>query len=121
MIARTNELVLFLLASLVFLATTEVGYRLGLRQKDRQDEESRKHIGSLQAALLGLLALLLGFNFAMASSRYDSRRALLQEEVTAIGTAYLRARILLTGSCRVRLGINQLSQHPDSIHAGGCR
>ena len=43
---------------------------------------------------MGLLALLLGFNFAMAASRFEARRALIQEEVNAIGTAYLRAQLL---------------------------
>ena len=31
----------------------------------------------------------IGFNFAMATSRFDARTTLMQEEVNAINTAYL--------------------------------
>jgi hypothetical protein len=35
---------------------------------------------------LGLLALLLGFTFALAVDRFDARRGLVLEEANAIGT-----------------------------------
>jgi hypothetical protein len=54
----------------------------------------RSHVLSLQTALLGLLSLLLGFNFAMAVARFDARNALLQEEISAINTTHLRAQLL---------------------------
>ncbi len=39
----------------------------------------RAHIGALQAAVLGLLALLLGFTFAMTGARYvrEPQKALI--------------------------------------------
>jgi hypothetical protein len=43
---------------------------------------------------LGLLALLLGFTFALAVSRYETRRTLIVAEANAIGTTYLRASLL---------------------------
>lgn len=46
------------------------------------------------SAVLGLLALLLGFTFALAVDRYETRRALVVEEANAIGTAYLRSQLL---------------------------
>lgn len=46
------------------------------------------------SALLGLLALLLGFTFALAVDRYETRRVLVLQEANAIGTAYLRAQLL---------------------------
>ncbi len=46
------------------------------------------------SAVLGLLALLLGFTFALAVDRYETRRALVLEEANAIGTAYLRTQLL---------------------------
>lgn len=55
----------------------------------RPDVES--HIVS---GVLGLLALLLGFTFAIAMDRYDTRRALVLAESNAIGTAYLRTQLL---------------------------
>src|SRR5262249_43004420 len=51
-------------------------------------------VGAIQAAVLALLGLLLGFSFSMAVSRFDARKQLVVEEANAIGTAYLRARLL---------------------------
>jgi hypothetical protein len=47
----------------------------------------------LTSSLLGLLALILGFTFAMAGSRYDSRKDNLIEEANCIGTAFLRSDV----------------------------
>lgn len=57
-------------------------------------DETRSHIGVLQAASLGLLALLLGFSFAGSSNRFLERQRLVVEEANAIGTAWLRAGLL---------------------------
>lgn len=46
------------------------------------------------SAVLGLLALLMGFSLAMALDRYEARRALVLQEANAIGTAYLRTQLL---------------------------
>jgi hypothetical protein len=62
------------------------------RGRDRDADSSQE--GYVVSATLGLLALLLGFTFAMATDRFDSRRALVVEEANAIGTAYLRAQLL---------------------------
>jgi len=58
------------------------------------DEGLHSRVSALQAALLGLLALLLGFTFSMALTRFDTRKELVLEEANAIGTTYLRARLL---------------------------
>ena len=88
------EFVLALVFLAGFLAAIEGGFRLGLRRSGRGDESDRNHLGALQAAVLGLLALLLGFTFFMSVSRFDTRKALVLEEANAIGTTYLRARFL---------------------------
>ncbi len=49
---------------------------------------------TLAGAGLGLLALMLGFTFSMALSRYEARRTAVLEEADAIGTAWLRAGLL---------------------------
>lgn len=41
-----------------------------------------------------LLALLLGFTYAMSQGRFETRRQLVVEEANAIGTTYLRAKAL---------------------------
>ena len=50
--------------------------------------------GYVVSAVLGLLALLLGFTFSLAVDRFDARRLLVLEEANAIGTAYLRSQLL---------------------------
>jgi hypothetical protein len=89
-----NELLLFLVLVALYWAATEVGFRLGIRRHATCNDADRSHASSLQSALLGLLALLLGFSFAMAVARYDGRKALVLQEANAIGTTYLRAGFL---------------------------
>lgn len=50
--------------------------------------------GPVEAAVLALLGLLLGFQFAGAAGRLDARRQLVLREANAIGTAYLRVDLL---------------------------
>lgn len=94
MLWTINEFAFLVAIFAIFLVFIEVGFRTGRRSGARHDELSRSHIGSLQVAILGLLALLLGFTFAMAVSRYDARKSLVLDEANAIGTASLRARLL---------------------------
>lgn len=50
--------------------------------------------GYIVSAVLGLLALLMGFTFAMAIDRFDTRRERVLLEANAIETAWLRAQLL---------------------------
>jgi len=93
-IYRLDLWVIFLLTIALFALATEVGFRLGRRAKAKVPESAKSHIGTLEGAVLALLALMLGFSFAMALSRYDTRRDLVLAEADAIGTAYLRAQLL---------------------------
>jgi len=54
----------------------------------------RSDFDLLRAGALTLLALIIGFSFAMAVSRYDQRKNLEEAEANAIGTEYLRADLL---------------------------
>lgn len=87
---------LILIASVVlFLGATQIGFFLGRQaQKSGVVEHSRTQISTIQVAILGLLALLLGFTFAMSMSRYDKRKQMVLEEANAIGTTYLRTQLL---------------------------
>src|SRR5258705_3843054 len=76
------------------LAFAETGFRLGLRLHTAKDGARKGQIGGIQGAVLGLLGLLLGFTFAMAVKRYDTRRGLVLQEANAVGTTYLRASLL---------------------------
>jgi hypothetical protein len=72
--------------------SVELGYRLGRRQSPEWEKESS--VGGMVAATLGLLAFMLAFTFGLASGRFDARRQLLQDEVNAIRTSYLRSVFL---------------------------
>ena len=72
----------------------EIGRRLGLRDIARRGDKASIGIGVVDTAVYGLLALLLGFTFSGAASRFDRRRDLVADEVNAIGTAYLRIALL---------------------------
>jgi hypothetical protein len=61
---------------------------------DRTPDEGGDRDGFIISAVLGLLALLLGFTFSLAVQRFEERRELVVAEANAIGTAYLRAQIL---------------------------
>jgi hypothetical protein len=78
----------------LLLLAGEAGFRLGSRVRARSRQEPGEQVATVQAALLGLLGLLLGFTFAMSVSRYDTRKELVLEEANAIGTAHLRADFL---------------------------
>lgn len=76
------------------LAAIELGYRVGRRSAAEVEEASRTHVNTVQASLLGLLALLLGFSFSMSLQRYESRSIAVAEEANILGTTYLRAELL---------------------------
>jgi hypothetical protein len=76
------------------MAVAEGGYRVGHRRHERTGETGRGHFSAVQASLLGLLALLLGFTFHMSSLRYQTRRELVVEDANAIAALDLRGRFL---------------------------
>jgi len=86
--------VILLLLFVFLIVATELGFRLGRRQASSHSELVRGQVHNIQGALMGLLALLLGFTFAMAVSRFDNRRHMVVKEANAIGTAALRAQVL---------------------------
>ena len=73
---------LILLAGIV--GATEAGNLIGRRQNRRAPDD--KDASGLAAASLGLLALLIGFTYSMALSRYELRRQVVLEEANAIGS-----------------------------------
>lgn len=84
-------------------AAAELGYRAGRARAPRTSEHERGQVNAITGAVLGLLALLIGFTFSMAVARFDARQQLVVEEANAIGTTALRAR-MLPGDAAVRVG-----------------
>jgi hypothetical protein len=76
---------------LVLLAVVILASRTGIRL--RAGNASNEDGGYILSAALGLLALLIGFTFSLALSRYEMRTDLVLQEANAIGTTYLRAQL----------------------------
>src|ERR1700741_2401422 len=58
------------------------------------DDKESSQQGFMMSAVMGLLALLLGFTFSLSIERFDTRRSNVLNEANAIGTTYLRAQLL---------------------------
>lgn len=81
---------IFALSLLFMFGAVEFGRCLGASARVRKSET----ITMLVGALLGLLALMMGFTFSVALSRYEARLDAVLQEANAIGTTALRARLL---------------------------
>ena len=97
---NTEPLDLLPLWSLVLITAAltglamEGGYRVGRRRHAHAAEEKDTPVGAMVGSILGLLAFLLAFTFSLAATRFDDRRRVILDEANAIGTTYLRARLL---------------------------
>jgi Protein of unknown function (DUF4239) len=84
-------LLVFFVGVLIILLTSEFGWRLGARAEGRGVSGN---VSALEQSFLGLLALMIGFTFLMALTRFEIRREAVLNEANAIGTTALRARLL---------------------------
>ena len=89
------------------LIALECGYRFGNWRHLHAIEEKDAPVAAMTASILGLLAFMLAFTFSLAFSRFDDRREAVVEEANAIGTTWLRSRLLPEP---YRSEINQLLQ-----------
>jgi hypothetical protein len=90
---RLGSLELALILFGIVLGTTLLGIVTGRRLREHADT-LREPFGVVQAALAGLVGLILAFGLTMAVGRYDARRGAVVAEANAIGTTYLRAQTL---------------------------
>src|SRR5215208_2684389 len=74
-------------------AATIAGYATGNYLREHE-AKLREPFGVLQAALLGVVGLILAFGLTLAVGRYEDRRAATVAEANAIGTTYLRAQLI---------------------------
>jgi hypothetical protein len=72
----------------------DLGRRLWLRQVERHGPETKSGVGVVDAAVYGLLGLLIGFTFSGAASRFDHRRAIIGTEVSAVANVWRRIDLL---------------------------
>jgi hypothetical protein len=69
-----------------------------LRKRRPLKDEERDDFNLVETATLTLLALIIGFSFSMATTRYDQRKNYEEGEANAIGTEYVRAGLLPAGN-----------------------
>ena len=81
---------IFVLSLVALIGSALIGCYIG----DRATERASASISTLDGAILGLLALMIGFTFSMSLIRFDARRDAVLQEANAIGTTALRARLL---------------------------
>ena len=75
------------------LLLLEMGRRLGRRGK--HDQEEGAGFGAVEAAVFGLLGLLIAFTFSGAADRFNTRRNLIADEGNAAEAAYMYADMLV--------------------------
>lgn len=91
--AFSSTCIATLLLALVLVAL-EAGYRFGRRNHAVADDSVKDQTKAIDASMLGLLSLLLGFTFTMALQHHDTRHHAMVAEANAIGTAVMRAQLL---------------------------
>ena len=82
---------------LATVAAGELGCHLGRRYHPRTDEARIGHLRTILGSVLGMLALLLSFTFAMSAQRYNERRELVVRDANALGKLYLQSDFLPDG------------------------
>ena len=85
---------IFPISVAIALGSVEAGYRIAQSRLRRSQVEKEAPVGGMAGATLGLLAFMLAFTFGMAASRFEDRRQVLLSEANAIGTTYLRSKLL---------------------------
>jgi hypothetical protein len=90
---RLSTLEMALVLAVAVLGATALGVLLGRRVRHLSDS-LKEPFGVLQAALLGVVGLILAFGLSLAVTRYENRRDAVVDEANTIGTTYLRAQTL---------------------------
>ena len=95
--ASSIQLIAFLVVVGLFigiLVALAVGHYLGRLNISKETETARIRLTAVEAAVFGLMGLMIAFTFSGAASRYEARRQLTVDEANVIGTAYLRLDLL---------------------------
>jgi hypothetical protein len=90
----TNEIIIFLIFLALLLAATEIGFRLGRKSEAKTPDRTKPLVSTIEAAILAVLGLLLGFTMSMAVTRFEARKQLVLDEANVIGNSCLRTELL---------------------------
>jgi uncharacterized membrane protein len=93
MFVLNRPLLLFIVTFLLLWLAAWIGMILRSR-RHQLPESMRSDYSVVVGATLTLLGLLIGFTFSMATTRYDMRKTLEEEEANAISTEYARLDFL---------------------------
>jgi len=88
-----SQWIVFAVLLVLLVGLSELAWHMGLAGS-RKKSEADKDSGTARSAVLALLGLLLGFSFALAGARHETRRELLVEEANSIITTARRAQLL---------------------------
>ena len=87
------EIPIYLLSAIIFfliLLFNWAGFKFKKRQLEKYPGLVPEDLGSIEGSMLGAMALLLGFTFSIAISKFETRRQVTVEEANDISTAILR-------------------------------
>jgi hypothetical protein len=90
----TNGWGLGIMAAVLIIGAAEGGVILARWHHRKSTEGADRFLSTLAAPSIGLLALMIGFTFAMALTRYEARVTEVVEAANTIGKAELRGRML---------------------------
>jgi len=91
---EANEFVLGLVCFALMVVASEAGFRLGRRSGNQAPKDTKSQHLTVEAGILGVLGLLLGFTMSMALTRFEIRKHLVLEEAQAIRAAHLLTQLL---------------------------
>ncbi len=87
------HLPIYFLSAIIFfliLLFNWFGFKFKKWQLEKFPGRVPEDLGAVEGSMLGVMALLLGFTFSIAISKFETRRQITVDEANEIGTAILR-------------------------------
>jgi len=87
----------WVVAAIVFvvnLVALEIGYRVALNRREEWKDADSGGGNLVVTSMFALLGLILAFTYAAGVSRHEARKQSVVTEANALGTAFLRARLV---------------------------
>ena len=85
---------LYIGMAFTLLISFEIGYQLSKYTAVKNDKEGFGSTSPMVGGLLGMLAFMLAFTFAMAAGQHNLRKQNVLDEANVIGTTYMRADLV---------------------------
>lgn len=85
---------LFIGMAFSLIIAFEIGYQLNKYTAAKNDKDGFSSTSPMVGGLLGMLAFMLAFTFAMAAGQHNLRKQNVLDEANVIGTTYMRADLV---------------------------